>query len=110
MRMRWRTYVGPPLRDDGAAAGRGPDLAARLDDVRGRSDKPCATLAVGREPTAPVALTLNGSLVSFGQCLGTIWGGAINDFGGLGWIGVGGAFLATGAFALACSKFERFAR
>jgi predicted MFS family arabinose efflux permease len=47
-------------------------------------------------------LALNGSLVSFGQGLGAIWGGAINDFGGLGWIGAGGAFLATGAFALAC--------
>ncbi len=53
-------------------------------------------------PAAPVALALNGSLVSFGQGLGAIWGGAINDFGGLGWIGAGGNFLAIGAFALAC--------
>lgn len=53
-------------------------------------------------PATPVALALNGSLVSFGQGLGAIWGGAINDFGGLGWIGAGGAFLATVAFALAC--------
>ena len=53
-------------------------------------------------PAAPVALALNGSLVSFGQGLGAIWGGAINDFGEPGWIGAGGAFLATGAFALAC--------
>lgn len=51
---------------------------------------------------APVALALNGSLVSLGQGLGAIWGGAINDIGGLGWVGAGGAFLATGAFALAC--------
>jgi DHA1 family inner membrane transport protein len=51
---------------------------------------------------APVALALNGSLVSLGQGLAAIWGGAINDIGGLGWVGAGGAFLATGAFALAC--------
>lgn len=55
-------------------------------------------------PAAPVALALNGSLVSFGQGLGAIWGGAINDFGGLAWVGAGGALLATGALALACSK------
>jgi MFS transporter, DHA1 family, inner membrane transport protein len=55
-------------------------------------------------PAAPVALALNGSLVSFGQGLGAIWGGAINDFGGLGWIGTGGALLAAGAFVLACSN------
>jgi predicted MFS family arabinose efflux permease len=54
-------------------------------------------------PAAPVALALNGSLVSLGQGLGAIWGGAINDFAGLAWIGAGGALLATGAFALACS-------
>lgn len=52
-------------------------------------------------PAAPVALALNGSLVSLGQGLGAIWGGMINDFGGLAWIGAGGAFLAAIAFAIA---------
>jgi predicted MFS family arabinose efflux permease len=52
-------------------------------------------------PAAPVALALNGSLVSLGQGLGAIWGGAINDHGGLAWTGAGGALLAAGAFALA---------
>ena len=66
-----------------------------------------AQLSQLARPAAPVALALNGSLVSFGQGIGAIWGGAINDFGGLGWIGVGGAFLAIGAFALACSNPRR---
>lgn len=57
-------------------------------------------------PAAPVALALNGSLVSLGQGLGAIWGGAINDHGGLAWIGAGGAVLAAGAFALAWQPRE----
>ena len=34
--------------DDDAAAGRGPDLSARLDHVRSRSDESRPTLAIGR--------------------------------------------------------------
>jgi DHA1 family inner membrane transport protein len=57
-------------------------------------------------PAAPVALALNGSLVSFGQGVGAIWGGAIDNLGGLVWIGAGGAVLAAVAFALAFPKSE----
>lgn len=49
----------------------------------------------------PVALAVNGSLVSLGQGLGAICGGLINDFAGLAWIGAGGAVLAGIALVLA---------
>ncbi len=52
-------------------------------------------------PAAPVALALNGSLVSLGQGLGAIGGGLINDQVGLTWVGSGGAALAVCAFVLA---------
>jgi MFS transporter, DHA1 family, inner membrane transport protein len=52
-------------------------------------------------PAAPVALALNGSLVSLGQGMGAVWGGIINDFAGLVWLGAGGAALAICGFALA---------
>jgi len=45
-------------------------------------------------PATPVALALNGSLVSLGQGLGAVWGGVINDLAGLVWLGAGGAALA----------------
>jgi predicted MFS family arabinose efflux permease len=68
-----------------------------------------ASLSQLAGPATPVALALNGSLVSLGQGVGAVWGGAINDYGGLGWIGIGGALLATSAFALACQTPRRFA-
>jgi DHA1 family inner membrane transport protein len=46
-------------------------------------------------PATPVALALNGSLVSLGQGLGAVWGGLINDFAGLIWLGAGGTLLAA---------------
>lgn len=52
-------------------------------------------------PATPVALAFNGSLVSLGQGLGAVWGGVINDFAGLAWLGCGGAALAVCGAALA---------
>ena len=52
-------------------------------------------------PATPVALALNGSLVSLGQGLGAVWGGMINDFVGLAWLGGGGAALAVCGAVLA---------
>lgn len=52
-------------------------------------------------PATPVALALNGSLVSLGQGLGAVWGGVINDFAGLTWLGPGGAVLALAGAMLA---------
>ena len=52
-------------------------------------------------PATPVALALNGSLVSLGQGLGAVWGGVINDFAGLVWLGGGGVVLAVCGVALA---------
>lgn len=52
-------------------------------------------------PATPVALALNGSLVSLGQGLGAAWGGVINDLAGLVWLGAGGAALAVCGVALA---------
>lgn len=52
-------------------------------------------------PATPVALALNGSLVSLGQGLGAAWGGLINDFAGLVWLGGGGAALAVCGAVLA---------
>jgi MFS transporter, DHA1 family, inner membrane transport protein len=52
-------------------------------------------------PAAPVALALNGSLVSLGQGMGAVWGGIISDFAGLVWLGVGGAALAICGIVLA---------
>jgi len=52
-------------------------------------------------PATPVALALNGSLVSLGQGLGAVWGGVINDFAGLAWLGGGGAALAVCGAVLA---------
>ena len=52
-------------------------------------------------PATPVALALNGSLVSLGQGLGAVWGGVINDLVGLAWLGGGGAALAVCGAVLA---------
>lgn len=52
-------------------------------------------------PATPVALALNSSLVSLGQGIGALWGGIINDFVGLVWLGVGGAAIALSGLALA---------
>ena len=52
-------------------------------------------------PATPVALALNGSLVSLGQGLGAVWGGFINDTIGLIWLGAGGALLAVAGGLLA---------
>ena len=52
-------------------------------------------------PATPLALALNGSLVSLGQGLGAVWGGLINDYAGLVWLGAGGAALAVCGIALA---------
>lgn len=52
-------------------------------------------------PATPVALALNGSLVSLGQGLGAVWGGMINDLAGLFWLGIGGAAIALAGLMLA---------
>lgn len=51
-------------------------------------------------PAAPVALALNGSLVSLGQGLGALFGGALTDVFGAPAMGVGGALLALIGLAL----------
>lgn len=45
-------------------------------------------------PAAPLALALNGSLVSLGQGIGSLWGGAVTDIAGLAWIGPAGSAVA----------------
>ncbi len=60
-----------------------------------------AQLAQLAGPATPVALALSGSLVSFGQGVGAVWGGVINDHIGMTWLGGGGAALAVCGVALA---------
>jgi MFS transporter, DHA1 family, inner membrane transport protein len=52
-------------------------------------------------PATPVALALNGSLVSLGQGLGAVWGGFIKDAYGFPAMGIAGALLAVTGLLLA---------
>lgn len=54
-----------------------------------------ARLATTAGAAAPIALALNGSLVSLGQGVGAIWGGFLTDHVGAAAMGFGGATIAA---------------
>lgn len=54
-------------------------------------------------PSAPIALALNGSLVSLGQGLGALFGGTLTDVLGAPAKGPGGAVIAVAGLLLATS-------
>lgn len=66
-----------------------------------------AGLTVHAGPSAPVALALNGSLVSLGQGAGALVGGALTDLFGAPAMGVGGAGLALAGLALTVTMLRR---
>ncbi|CAL78373.1 putative permease of the major facilitator superfamily (MFS) [Bradyrhizobium sp. ORS 278] len=66
-----------------------------------------AAITLHAGTSAPVALALNGSLVSLGQGLGALLGGALTDAFGAAAMGPGGAVLAGMGFLLALTIARR---
>jgi predicted MFS family arabinose efflux permease len=62
-----------------------------------------AQIAARAGAAAPIALALNGSLVSLGQGAGAVLGGQLTDAFGAAAMGVGGAALAVTGFVVALS-------
>ena len=63
-----------------------------------------ADLAATAGAAAPIALALNGSLMSLGQGIGALWGGWLTDTFGPAVMGPGGAFLALIGLGLAMKR------
>lgn len=66
-----------------------------------------AAITIHAGPSAPIALALNGSLVSLGQGIGALLGGTLTDKFGAAAIGPGGALIAIVGFLLAVSIQRR---
>jgi MFS transporter, DHA1 family, inner membrane transport protein len=66
-----------------------------------------AAITIQAGPSAPIALALNGSLVSLGQGIGALFGGALTDAFGAAAMGPGGALIAIAGFLLAVSNHRR---
>jgi DHA1 family inner membrane transport protein len=69
-----------------------------------------AAITIHAGPSAPIALALNGSLVSLGQGFGALFGGSLTDIFGAAAMGPGGALIATAGFLLAVSNQRRGTR
>jgi DHA1 family inner membrane transport protein len=69
-----------------------------------------AAITIHAGPSAPIALALNGSLVSLGQGIGALFGGTLTDVFGASAMGPGGALIAIAGFLLAASIQRRGAR
>lgn len=69
-----------------------------------------AAITIHAGSSAPIALALNGSLVSLGQGIGALFGGILTDRFGAAAMGPGAALIAIAGFLLAASIQRRVAR